>query len=269
MSTASDSDALAADILLISSSTQVNHIVQAISFSACWYPGAPTVPGRVLISPRATAILYFDFFLTLPAEVDRYWTGNGCSWASFFFFLNRYMSVICHIPIIYEFFWSMPESWAVLGGKGTLPDSHDVSRWVGCDLRVTQKQGYYVAASWSSVLVFDATVFGLTLWQALNVGRMWSHSLFHIILRDGTIYFWILAVCYTANIMTNIFAQPELKGVLTTLTNVCVHRLSFSVIGPSSAPSISTSLVSRMMLNIRNPELLELPHRWPSEHWEL
>ncbi|KAM5538840.1 hypothetical protein V8D89_007562 [Ganoderma adspersum] len=251
-------------------------------------------------------ILYFDFFLTLPAEVDRYWTGNGYSWASLLFFMNRYMSVFCHIPIIYEFFWSMPESrcrklqlyhqllvgvtqcvvgvlltlrtyalynrsrqvvgllaaisavgtgitvWAVLGAKGTYPNSHDVSRWVGCDLRVTQKQGYYVAAAWSSILIFDATVFGLTLWQALNVGRMWSHSLFHIILRDGTIYFWILAVCYTANIMTNIFAQPELKGILTTMTNV-----------------ISTSLVSRMMLNIRNPDLLELPHRWPSEHWEL
>ncbi|KAI1790905.1 hypothetical protein LXA43DRAFT_890166 [Ganoderma leucocontextum] len=63
------------------------HIVQAISFT----------------------ILYFDFFLTLPAEVDRYWTG-GRSWASFFFFVNRYMSVICHVPVIYEFFWPMPES---------------------------------------------------------------------------------------------------------------------------------------------------------------
>ena len=58
----------------------------------------------------AAAILYFDFFLTLPAEVDRYWTGNGCSWASLLFFMNRYMSIFCHIPIIYEFFWSMPES---------------------------------------------------------------------------------------------------------------------------------------------------------------
>lgn len=42
-----------------------------------------------------------------------------------------------------------------------------------------------LAAAWSSILVFDATVFVLTLTQALRVGRMFSHSLFHIMLRDG------------------------------------------------------------------------------------
>ncbi len=56
-------------------------------------------------------MLYYDYMLTLPMEVERYWTGSGGrSWASFFFFLNRHMSVLCHIPVVYEFFGTMPES---------------------------------------------------------------------------------------------------------------------------------------------------------------
>ena len=111
--------------------TNIYHIVQAMSFSESFAPRTPPSPYsavsvgagiappaayqqtalvHMLISSLAAAILYFDFFLTLPAEVDRYWTGNGCSWASLLFFMNRYMSIFCHIPIIYEFFWSMPES---------------------------------------------------------------------------------------------------------------------------------------------------------------
>lgn len=54
-------------------------------------------------------MLYYDYILTFPMEVERYWSG-GRSWASFFFFLNRYMSVLCHIPVVYEFFGTMPES---------------------------------------------------------------------------------------------------------------------------------------------------------------
>ncbi|KAI0742654.1 hypothetical protein C8Q80DRAFT_1329230 [Daedaleopsis nitida] len=270
-------------------------------------------PNRT-VQAVAFAILYYDYVLTLPEEVERYWTAAaGRSWASFFFFLNRYMSVLCHIPVIFEFFATMPESlmvichslqlyhqllaaltqlvvgtllilrtyalynrsrrviyllscisilggaisvWAVLSVRGSPVPPPDVSLWVGCDLRISQKQGYYLAAAWSSIMAFDIVVFLLTSWQALHAGRMWSHSLFHVILRDGTLYFGVLAVCYLSNILTYVsicaspsHLQPKHKGILTTLTNV-----------------ISATLVTRMMLNIRNPDLLDLPHRWPSEH---
>ena len=62
-----------------------------------------TALGRILISPLAAAILYFDFFLTLPAEVDRYWTGNGCSWASLLFFMNRYITLVFKIYAFMSF----------------------------------------------------------------------------------------------------------------------------------------------------------------------
>ena len=56
-----------------------------------------------------TALLYYDFLLTLPLEAERFWTGRR-SWASIFFYLNRYTAILFHIPVIYELFYLMPES---------------------------------------------------------------------------------------------------------------------------------------------------------------
>lgn len=60
------------------------------------------------------ALLYYDFTLTLPEEIERYWSGNrNISAASLAFFANRYLSLIGVIPVLYEYFWLMPEkvSW--------------------------------------------------------------------------------------------------------------------------------------------------------------
>ncbi|EIW56723.1 uncharacterized protein TRAVEDRAFT_73164 [Trametes versicolor FP-101664 SS1] len=277
-------DASAAKLLTIAESNHINRVFAAIAFGILWY----------------------DFVLTIPIEVERYWKG-GRSWAAIFYFLNRYLSVLSHIPVVVEFFAIMPESrcrklqlyhqvlaaltqffvgvllmlrtyalynrnrkvvyllasicaaggavsvWAIVSVRSLhLRSFQDIAVYTGCDLTLSEKQGYYLAAAWSSILVFDATVFVLTLTQALRVGRMFSHSLFHIMLRDGTIYFGILVVCYGCNILTYILAQPVYKGVSTTFTNV-----------------ISTTLITRLMLNIRDPKLVDLPHRWPSELLEI
>ena len=58
---------------------------------------------------RCAALLYYDFLLTISLEVERYWTGRR-SWASVFFFLNRYTAILSHVPVIYEFFFVMSES---------------------------------------------------------------------------------------------------------------------------------------------------------------
>ncbi|KAI0351671.1 hypothetical protein OH77DRAFT_1524002 [Trametes cingulata] len=270
----------AAQVLIIAESNHINRIFAAIAFAILWY----------------------DFVLTIPLEVERYWKG-GWTWASTFYFLNRYMSVLSHIPVVVEFFGTLPELlqlyhqilaaltqcivgvllmlrtyalynrnrtvvyvlasicavgggvsvWAIVSVRSLHPRSfEDVAVYAGCDLTLSEKQGAYLAAAWSSILVFDATVFMLTLVQALRVGRTWSHSLFHVMLRDGTIYFGILLVCYMCNILTYILAAPVYKGVSTTMTNV-----------------ISTTLITRLMLNIRDPKLFERPHRWPSEHMDI
>ncbi|TEB33884.1 hypothetical protein FA13DRAFT_1730154 [Coprinellus micaceus] len=51
------------------------------------------------------ALLYYDYFLTFTREVEWFWFAhNRFSWASLFFFANRYVSVLGHFPYIYEFF---------------------------------------------------------------------------------------------------------------------------------------------------------------------
>lgn len=54
------------------------------------------------------AILYYDYFLTLPAEVTYFWLSrNKITWASSFFFMNRYLSLLGHIPVFFESFDSV------------------------------------------------------------------------------------------------------------------------------------------------------------------
>ncbi|KAI0632837.1 hypothetical protein C8Q77DRAFT_849115 [Trametes polyzona] len=267
-----------------------------------------SIPGEVIIESNHTnrilssiafALLYYDFVLTIPQEVERYWR-RKFSFPSFLFYLNRYMSVLSHIPVIIEFFGVFPETfqqyhrfisiliqgvvaalmvlrtyalygrdkrilalllviigtggiisiWVLVVGRRTRrptiqhADVDAVAR-IGCDLTLSQEEGYDLAIAWSAILVFDATVFVLTLLQSLRIGRAWSGGYFRIMLRDGTVYFAAMFVCYLSNILAYALAKPVHKGVSTSITNV-----------------VSTTLIARLMLNIRDPNLLEGPHRW-------
>ena len=53
------------------------------------------------------AILYYDYVLTVPLEVERYWRAR-MSWAAFLFYVNRYFVVLSHISVIYENFGQGP-----------------------------------------------------------------------------------------------------------------------------------------------------------------
>jgi hypothetical protein len=54
--------------------------------------------------PQYPAILYYDYILTFSIEIERFWT--RLSWASCFFFMNRYLVLLGHIPTIWQYFWS-------------------------------------------------------------------------------------------------------------------------------------------------------------------
>jgi hypothetical protein len=52
------------------------------------------------------AILLYDYCLTFVAEVENCWVVRRFSWGLGFFYLNRYLVLFGHIPIMLEFFWS-------------------------------------------------------------------------------------------------------------------------------------------------------------------
>ncbi|KAK0473746.1 hypothetical protein IW261DRAFT_675606 [Armillaria novae-zelandiae] len=58
------------------------------------------------VSLVALSILYYDYALTFGLEVSRFWVHRGFSWAAFFFYLNRYLGIFGHIPVVVENFWT-------------------------------------------------------------------------------------------------------------------------------------------------------------------
>jgi len=48
------------------------------------------------------ALLYYDYFLTLPKEIERFWHPGPYSWASIVFFANRYIALVGHVPFVYS-----------------------------------------------------------------------------------------------------------------------------------------------------------------------
>jgi len=53
------------------------------------------VPSFVQVALTLTqVILYYDYALTFVDEVDRFWNSGAISWGSFFFYLNRYLSLL-------------------------------------------------------------------------------------------------------------------------------------------------------------------------------
>jgi len=50
-------------------------------------------------------VLVYDFFLTFPLEVERFWFVRRLNWAIFLFYINRYLIILGYVPILIETFW--------------------------------------------------------------------------------------------------------------------------------------------------------------------
>ena len=63
------------------------------------------LPSMSTVTNQPAAILYYDYALTLSAEIKHFWPpANRVGWPSFIFFLNRYAALFGHIPIVFEIF---------------------------------------------------------------------------------------------------------------------------------------------------------------------
>ena len=51
------------------------------------------------------AILLYDYCLTFVTEVERCW-GFRLNWGLALFYLNRYLVLFGHVPIMMQYFWS-------------------------------------------------------------------------------------------------------------------------------------------------------------------
>ncbi|KZP23278.1 hypothetical protein FIBSPDRAFT_1042991 [Athelia psychrophila] len=50
-------------------------------------------------------ILCYDYSLTFADEVERFWNRKNFTWASLFYFINRYLVLLGNIPVLFVTFW--------------------------------------------------------------------------------------------------------------------------------------------------------------------
>ncbi|KIO05191.1 hypothetical protein M404DRAFT_25802 [Pisolithus tinctorius Marx 270] len=99
------------------------------------------------------------------------------------------------------------------------------------------RSAIHLAVPYEALYVFDTLIFGLTAYKTFKVGiRSIVHSkpkLVVLLLRDGAIYFAIVAMANLANILSFYVAPEHLKGGLSTIS-ICT----------------AVTMVSRLMLNL-------------------
>ncbi|KAI0777258.1 hypothetical protein BD413DRAFT_173739 [Trametes elegans] len=95
-----------------------------------------------------------------------------------------------------------------------------------------------LAVSWEALFAFDCMIFTLTICKTfreryrhrISSGK---HDIISLILRDGSMYFAVMASVNFANTLTFYFLEPLLRGCLSTF-----------------ASSVSVTMMSRLMLNL-------------------
>ncbi|KAL4068451.1 hypothetical protein V8B97DRAFT_1918575 [Scleroderma yunnanense] len=128
--------------------------------------------------------------------------------------------------------------WAILSPESSgSPIVPNPPLQYGCDTPLTVDQATHFAITWSGQLAFDAIIFIMTLWRSLRIRKRSNRALLDVLIRD-VIFFtedWSLTpwtrqcdVCRTA----------VMKVSVTSFTNL-----------------ISVTMISRLMLNLRDPKI--------------
>ncbi|KAJ3797645.1 hypothetical protein GGU11DRAFT_756559 [Lentinula aff. detonsa] len=201
------------------------------------------------------------------------------------FYVTRYFSILGSIPVMFGHFWLghvavfigvllLLRTYAlyernfkvlvllVVVGLALLIFGISVLAWGRNEIQfqatvVVSNELGCLALVWGGMLLFDFLVFSLTFYKALTLQRDGRVTLLSVLMRDGTVYFGVMAISIIANILTfmhlphelddlsvghrafaPLLGQPETRGMATTFTN-----------------SISSIMISRLMFNLRDPGL--------------
>ncbi|KAJ7135668.1 hypothetical protein C8R44DRAFT_768839 [Mycena epipterygia] len=105
----------------------------------------------------------------------------------------------------------------------------------GCHFELTQATSFHLAGGWEALFAFDSIIFGLSVYNAFAIRRRMlpQTNLHTLVVRDGAMYFGIMALANLANIATYYFSAPVLPGSLATFANC-----------------ISVTMISRLILNL-------------------
>ncbi|KAJ7245612.1 hypothetical protein B0H12DRAFT_1235734 [Mycena haematopus] len=123
--------------------------------------------------------------------------------------------------------------WAISGNGGTPVDGV-----VGCHIANSQTSGIHLAVPWEALFIYDVLIAAALLYKSLQTrSESRSEPLLSLLIRDGAVYFVVMAAINLANILTFYLAGPLLRGCLSTM-----------------ASSLSVTMMSRLMLNLHAVE---------------
>ncbi|KAF8890474.1 hypothetical protein BD779DRAFT_1438468, partial [Infundibulicybe gibba] len=116
--------------------------------------------------------------------------------------------------------------WALSGQKNKLAQQVVP----GCHVGLSYNTSIRLAAAWESLFVYDLIIFVLTLAKTWRAGKHVTVRtrlpVLALLLRDGAIYFAVMALANLANILT-FYVCPFLRGGLSTFSSsICVTMMS-------------------------------------------
>jgi len=126
--------------------------------------------------------------------------------------------------------------WTILSSQHT---THFIHGAHGCRYVLSEKSAIYLAVAWEASAVFDVFISALTFMRTLKMRKIHNMAnsskvgLLDLILRDGALYFLVMALANLANILSLYFAAPSSKGTFST-----------------PAGCIASTLCSRLVLNL-------------------
>ncbi|KAF8991233.1 hypothetical protein BDQ17DRAFT_1332993 [Cyathus striatus] len=169
----------------------------------------------------AISILYYDHTLTFGDEVNYVWNRRKRG-SAYWFFVNRYVTflgckkfyvfrqlllvfnqiLVCvlltlRIHALYE--QSTRILVCLLGAAVIL-------------LGIVSWSLVGVGASWITLIVYDTIVFGLTVYRTWAKSYEPNTSIGILILRDGAMYYFVMALANLANILTYYHYSVLLSG---------------------------------------------------------
>ncbi|KDR69620.1 hypothetical protein GALMADRAFT_145353 [Galerina marginata CBS 339.88] len=187
-------------------------------------------------------ILYYEYLLTFPEELARYWIGRRkASLAWFLFCLNRYFAFLGHIPLLIKLFWHTSDSRHIqVNVSLEVPsDKHEFTIGqviIGICLLL---RTYALYGRTRLMLAFLCTIAAVEMFYVvtLQTFRGDRSNILSIMLRDGTIYFGVIIITAIVGIIDFALFPLYVRGVTATMGNV-----------------LASTMVSRLMLNLRDPK---------------
>lgn len=89
-----------------------------------------------------------------------------------------------------------------------------------CHMLASRGSMIRLAVAWEGLLGYDCLVVGLTVYQSCrSMSSTMPEPLLKVVLRDGAMYFAVMALCNLGNIMTFYFANEYLNGCLSSFSS--------------------------------------------------